>query len=312
MPKLARVLFDYTAEAENELDLSLGDIVTILQEDESGWSKGEIDGKSGWFPSSYYEPCVEETQHVPQANQQPQITTSERLKRRYEELVTTEKAVASQMTELLSKLESIKGDKRWMLDDANERLLLETSSIIFRLRALHESLAAKLTYGIDESTPLINPAFVSCESEMVELHANYQFKSSCVIFVLQKKAGGKVVGDKAVGTIQRESGTLGAALWELQVIGIPARHGARGRPVAAPRGPFPSSYRPERARGGPRHEGRGTGSIWRAEPVKPRPMVRRAWQGDCAEIPPRSRRDSAEVARRLPNHAAAAAWPAHA
>jgi hypothetical protein len=57
MTKQARVLFNYKAKAENELDLSLGGIVTILQEDDSGWSKGEVDGKSGWFPSSYYEPC---------------------------------------------------------------------------------------------------------------------------------------------------------------------------------------------------------------------------------------------------------------
>ena len=221
MVKRARVLFDYTAEAENELDLSLGDIVNILQEDDSGWSKGEIDGKSGWFPSSYYEPCIEEKQPAADqpsdCSQQRQSASLERLGRRYEELVSTEKTVADNMTELLGKLASIKGDKRWMLDSGNEEIISETSAIIFRLRALHESLATKLGYGVDGTTPLINPAFTSSEAEMVELHANYQFKSSCVIFILQKKAGGKVVGDKAVGTIQKEAGSLGAALWELQV-----------------------------------------------------------------------------------------------
>jgi hypothetical protein len=218
MSKLARVLFDYKAEAENEIDLSLGDIVTIIQEDESGWSKGEIDGKAGWFPSSYYEPCVDEAPKVESNSVQlQQPAPTERLKRRYEELISTENALANQMTEILAKLENIKADTRWMLDDRNVRTLSDTSDIIFRLRALHQSFVEMLTESVQKSTSLINSAFVTCESEMVELHANYQFKSSCVIFILQKKAGGKVVGDKAVGTIKRESGSLGAALWELQV-----------------------------------------------------------------------------------------------
>jgi hypothetical protein len=231
MAKRGRVLFDYTAEAENELDLNLGDIVTILEEDESGWSKGEVDGKSGWFPTSYYESTYvasetsnqEKEQASDQSSdavQQRQSKSVERLKQRYDELMSTERTVSTNLTELLSKLDAIKEDGRWMLDTENLKTLNRTTDIIFRLRALHETLASLLQCGEGE-VPLINPGLAKCEAEMIELHANYQFHSSCVIFILQKKAGGKVVGDKAVGTLQKEQGTLGAALWELQVDPIP-------------------------------------------------------------------------------------------
>lgn len=47
-----RVLFEYEAQREDELDLVPGDIITILREDE-GWWEGEIGGRVGVFPSNF-------------------------------------------------------------------------------------------------------------------------------------------------------------------------------------------------------------------------------------------------------------------
>jgi hypothetical protein len=56
-PKVKRVVatFDYTASEAKELSFKKGDIITLLRADESGWSKGELDGKQGWFPSDFVE-----------------------------------------------------------------------------------------------------------------------------------------------------------------------------------------------------------------------------------------------------------------
>ena len=45
-----RVLFEYEAQRDDELNLQPGEIVTILREDE-GWWEGELNGAVGMFPS---------------------------------------------------------------------------------------------------------------------------------------------------------------------------------------------------------------------------------------------------------------------
>lgn len=49
-----RVLFDYDAQRDDELSLRVGDIVTILREDD-GWWEGEFNGAVGVFPSNFVE-----------------------------------------------------------------------------------------------------------------------------------------------------------------------------------------------------------------------------------------------------------------
>ncbi|KAG0714415.1 SH3 domain-containing kinase-binding protein 1 [Chionoecetes opilio] len=55
--ELARVLFCYVAEHEDELDLMPGDIVTVLCKDveDKGWWKGELLGNMGIFPDNFVE-----------------------------------------------------------------------------------------------------------------------------------------------------------------------------------------------------------------------------------------------------------------
>lgn len=52
----AKVTFEYTAEAEDELSLSVGEIVEITSQDVSdGWWEGKLNGKTGVFPNNFVE-----------------------------------------------------------------------------------------------------------------------------------------------------------------------------------------------------------------------------------------------------------------
>ena len=51
-PKLAKVEYDFEARNSDELSLDKGDIVTILDQGDGGWWKGDLNGKIGTFPSN--------------------------------------------------------------------------------------------------------------------------------------------------------------------------------------------------------------------------------------------------------------------
>ncbi|KAL7609892.1 SH3 domain-containing protein 1 [Lactuca sativa] len=52
---IGKVVHPFDAQADGELSLSVDDFVIVRQVSPSGWSEGECNGKTGWFPSAYLE-----------------------------------------------------------------------------------------------------------------------------------------------------------------------------------------------------------------------------------------------------------------
>eukprot|EP00004_Rigifila_ramosa_P020020 TRINITY_DN516_c0_g1_i1.p1 TRINITY_DN516_c0_g1~~TRINITY_DN516_c0_g1_i1.p1 ORF type:complete len:1655 (-),score=479.04 TRINITY_DN516_c0_g1_i1:157-4674(-) len=50
-----KALFDFQAVDESQLNLVTDDIITIVQMDDSGWCRGELNGKVGWMPFDFVE-----------------------------------------------------------------------------------------------------------------------------------------------------------------------------------------------------------------------------------------------------------------
>ena len=51
----AKVTFDYEPEKDDELKLTVGDILIVINKEEEGWWEGELNGKTGMFPSNFVE-----------------------------------------------------------------------------------------------------------------------------------------------------------------------------------------------------------------------------------------------------------------
>ena len=54
----ATALFDYTAQADEELSFAEGDVIEIVTRDASGWWVGKLRGKQGYFPGNYVKETV--------------------------------------------------------------------------------------------------------------------------------------------------------------------------------------------------------------------------------------------------------------
>ena len=50
---LAKVMFDYHANEDDELSLRRGENVEVLAQSHKGWWTGSLNGKEGFFPSNY-------------------------------------------------------------------------------------------------------------------------------------------------------------------------------------------------------------------------------------------------------------------
>ncbi|XP_077996782.1 uncharacterized protein LOC144450088 [Glandiceps talaboti] len=69
-PTKARVLYDYIAKEENEINVRAGDVIIIKELVNHGWWKGEINGKCGLLPSNYVDviTCEEVLKSKPEAD----------------------------------------------------------------------------------------------------------------------------------------------------------------------------------------------------------------------------------------------------
>ncbi|KAF8381377.1 nck-1 [Pristionchus pacificus] len=54
----ALVKFSYEPKLEDEMELTKGETITVVERSSDGWWKGECRGKTGWFPSNYVEEVV--------------------------------------------------------------------------------------------------------------------------------------------------------------------------------------------------------------------------------------------------------------
>ncbi|XP_052048305.1 CD2-associated protein isoform X2 [Apodemus sylvaticus] len=48
-----KVLFDYSPQNEDELELAVGDVIDVIEEVEEGWWNGTLNNKTGLFPSNF-------------------------------------------------------------------------------------------------------------------------------------------------------------------------------------------------------------------------------------------------------------------
>ena len=55
--------FDFTARTANELSFQMGDLIKLIEKNDSGMWKGELDGKIGLFPANFTSECP--TSYVP-------------------------------------------------------------------------------------------------------------------------------------------------------------------------------------------------------------------------------------------------------
>jgi len=55
---LVQVEHDYHAAGDNQLELRGGEIIWLIDRGSSGWWKGEIDGRTGFFPYTYVSDYV--------------------------------------------------------------------------------------------------------------------------------------------------------------------------------------------------------------------------------------------------------------
>lgn len=49
----AVVEFDYEAQQDDELTLTVGDIIKNIRRDDGGWWEGELGGRRGLFPDNF-------------------------------------------------------------------------------------------------------------------------------------------------------------------------------------------------------------------------------------------------------------------
>ncbi|VDM75962.1 unnamed protein product [Strongylus vulgaris] len=60
MSSRAIVKFSYDPRLEDELKLTKGETITVLDKSSDGWWKGESNGRNGWFPSNYVEEVTDQ------------------------------------------------------------------------------------------------------------------------------------------------------------------------------------------------------------------------------------------------------------
>jgi hypothetical protein len=169
---------------------------------------------------------------------------------RLSEFQKSEQAFVDNMRVLCVLLTSFQQDARWSLGPNQISVLdrvknmLETDGEKPSLVSLHSTFCNSLRrieyaagYNHLRAIKGLRDIFEICihpEKEMgrsmVDLHAEFDIFSGQVMFHLQKKAGGQVKGDRAIGTLPKAEGSLASALADLQsLLVLPSQSVARYR-----------------------------------------------------------------------------------
>jgi len=145
----------------------------------------------------------------------PQSAAAERIGKRYKEMLESECQMCEDMQQLIATLTLLSQDKAWKLRPEHVQLIQRTCSTVHDLVRVHSAIREKMAMFAG-CTNALTEVFTGSQEEMVTVHGEFQTLSTCVMVVLQKKAGGQVIGDRAVGTTLKAEGSLAAALAPVQ------------------------------------------------------------------------------------------------
>ncbi|KAL2768920.1 SH3 domain-containing kinase-binding protein 1 isoform d [Daubentonia madagascariensis] len=68
----AIVEFDYQAQHDDELTISVGEIITNIRKEDGGWWEGQINGRRGLFPDNFVREIKKEMKKDPLSNKAPE------------------------------------------------------------------------------------------------------------------------------------------------------------------------------------------------------------------------------------------------
>lgn len=60
--------FDYEAQQDDELSLTVGDIIVNIRRDDGGWWEGELGGRRGLFPDNFVRVSNGSHAHLPRCS----------------------------------------------------------------------------------------------------------------------------------------------------------------------------------------------------------------------------------------------------
>ncbi|XP_066555146.1 SH3 domain-containing kinase-binding protein 1 isoform X3 [Amia ocellicauda] len=66
----AIVEFDYRAQHDDELTITVGSVITNIRKDDGGWWEGEVNGRRGFFPDNFVREIKKDVKKEPQAQKQ--------------------------------------------------------------------------------------------------------------------------------------------------------------------------------------------------------------------------------------------------